>query len=139
MSLFILDTDTLTLLNWNHPKVLQHCAIHSNDEIAVSVISVEEQLSGWHRALRKVKRTAQLATIYDRMTETVRTLRAFSIFSFGQRAIQHYDTLLALKLGVKKMYLRIAAIALQQGAVVVTRNQIDFQRIPGLFIEDWSQ
>jgi tRNA(fMet)-specific endonuclease VapC len=44
----------------------------------------------------------------------------------------------ALKLGVAKMDLRIAAVALEMGGTVVTRNQRDFQRISGLSVMDWS-
>lgn len=49
-----------------------------------------------------------------------------------------FDQLVSAKLNVKHSDLRIAAIALQLGATVVTRNRRDFARVPGLMIEDWS-
>ena len=43
------------------------------------------------------------------------------------------------KLNVGTMDLRIAAIVLEKGGVVVKGNQRDFGRIPALTLEDWSQ
>ena len=52
--------------------------------------------------------------------------------------MDRFDRLTALKLNVRKMDLRIAAMAFEHGAVVVTRNVRDFKRVPGLLVEDWT-
>jgi tRNA(fMet)-specific endonuclease VapC len=44
VSLFLLDTDHLTLYQMGHPQVLRNIAQHITDQLAISVVSVEEQL-----------------------------------------------------------------------------------------------
>jgi tRNA(fMet)-specific endonuclease VapC len=65
-------------------------------------------------------------------------LGRWSILSFTESAINRRVELRAPKLNVRKMDLAIAAIALEQSAVLVTRNTRDFRRVPGLAVEDWS-
>jgi predicted nucleic acid-binding protein len=49
-----------------------------------------------------------------------------------------FEQLKKLNLKVGGMDLRIAAIALEAGAAVVTKNRADFGRVPGLAVVDWS-
>jgi tRNA(fMet)-specific endonuclease VapC len=76
MRQFILDTDMLSLFQHNHPKVV--AAVHARPpaEIAIAVLTVEEQLSGWYKELRRAKKPAILANVYDRMARTVLFVRA---------------------------------------------------------------
>jgi tRNA(fMet)-specific endonuclease VapC len=43
------------------------------------------------------------------------------------------------KLRVGTNDLAIAAITLAARGILVTRNTVDFQRIPGLVLEDWTR
>jgi tRNA(fMet)-specific endonuclease VapC len=139
MSLFVLDTDTVTLFQWNHTTVMARVAQHSSGEIAISVVTVEEQLSGWYTQLRKAKRPEKLAWAYRQLAANVRFLANVHILDFDEAAIQRYTDLKRLRLKVRKMDLQIAATALQHGGAVVTRNVRDFKAIPGLRVEDWSK
>ncbi|HEY7310880.1 MAG TPA: type II toxin-antitoxin system VapC family toxin [Gemmataceae bacterium] len=139
MSMYVLDTDTLQLFQNEHPRVVAHVQAVAPGERAISVISVEEQLSGWYAQLRQAKRPERLAWAYRRLAATVRFLSRVQIVDFDEAAIRRYEELKKLKLKVSKMDLRIAATVLEQNAILVTRNVRDFQQVPGLRIEDWSK
>ena len=55
MSLFVLDTDILTLFEAGHVAVRQQVAAHTSQELAITVLTVEEQASGWYTFIRKAK------------------------------------------------------------------------------------
>jgi tRNA(fMet)-specific endonuclease VapC len=138
MSLYVLDTDMLTLYRRGHEAVMRHALTHPPEDLAITVITVEEQLSGWYTLLRRVKASADLTRVYDRLVETVMFLSSTHILSFTQPAAAQYEQLRSMRLRIGTMDLRIAAIVLAYGATLVTRNVQDFQRISGLVIEDWT-
>jgi tRNA(fMet)-specific endonuclease VapC len=139
MSLHILDTDILTLFQEGHSTVCKRAREHPQKELAITVLSVEEQLSGWYSALRQAKRIDRLALAYRRLADNVRFLSRLQIVAFDEPAIERYHDLTKLKLKVRKTDLRIAATVLENGATLVTRNVRDFKLIPGLMITDWSK
>ena len=137
MTRHLLDSDTLTLLRQAHTKVSDRALRHSATSVT-SVINVDEQISGWYSAARRAKTPEQISETYDRLSSTVVFLGQFPILSFSLVAIAKYEEVKRLKLGVRANDLRIAAIALTHDATVVTRNLADFNRIPGLKVENWA-
>jgi tRNA(fMet)-specific endonuclease VapC len=137
MSLFVLDTDALSLWQRN-PVIAAQLAAHATDQIAITIITVQEQLDGWHSRLPRAKTPEETSDLYRRLADTVRFLSRVPILLFTVAAIDRYVHLQKQKLNIGKMDLRIASIALEHHATVVTRNTRDFSRIPGLIIEDWS-
>ncbi len=139
MNRFVFDTDILTLFLAGHATVVAHAGQCSRGELALTIISVEEQLSGWYTRLRRAKKRDALASIYERMTEAVRCYSGFEMLSFPAPAIMRYEQLRATYRHIGKNDLRIAAIVLNHGDTLVTGNVRDFQPIPGLAIQDWSK
>lgn len=138
MSLYILDTDILTLFQVNHVAVRRQVAAHAGDRLAITVITVEEQLSGWYTHMRQAKRRDAKARAYQRLADAVRAFNQWDVFSFPEPAIVRYEQLQVLKLNIGKKDLCIAAITLENAGILVTRNLRDFQRIPNLTIENWA-
>jgi tRNA(fMet)-specific endonuclease VapC len=138
VSLFILDTDTLTLYERMHPSVMRSVFKHFSDEIHLTTITIEEQLGGWFTLLRAARTPTQVETAHVRLATTIRLLMGWDTSPFTVAAVMWFQDLLRRRLNVGGNDLRIASIALEVGATVVTRNLRDFRRVPGLSCEDWS-
>jgi tRNA(fMet)-specific endonuclease VapC len=137
VSLFVLDTDALSKLWTGDQKVAARVLSVPADELAVTVITVEEMLTGWQTMLRQAKTDAQIAAVYGRMASTVELLGRFTVLSYSEVAIATYRSVRSQRFNVGANDIRIGAIALEHGATVVTRNVRDFSRIPGLTVENW--
>ncbi len=138
MPAYLLDTDILTLYQHKHPKVLTSIASHRHDSIHLSTVTIEEQLSGWSGTARSAKDHSQQEVASRLLGSMVRSWCQFSIVLSSVPAMLRFDQLVKAKLNVGRFDFRIASIALELGAAVVTRNRRDFGRIPGLVLEDWS-
>jgi tRNA(fMet)-specific endonuclease VapC len=57
---------------------------------------------------------------------------------FDDVAAQIFDQLNTQKIRIGTNDLAIAAITLSVTGILVTRNVVDFQRVPNLVLEDWT-
>jgi hypothetical protein len=71
--------------------------------LAISVVTVEEQLSGWYAHLRQAKRPERLAWAYRRLAAIVRFLSRVQIVDFDEAAIQRCEQLKKRKIKVRQM------------------------------------
>ena len=136
--LYLLDTDIFSLYLQGHPSVFRSVVGHQAADLGLSIISVEELWSGWWTPIHRAKTPDRTAAAYRRLTETVEELRNWALVSVSEPALRRYEGLKRQKLNVGGNDLKIAAIALELSAVVVTRNARDFNRVGGLTLEDWS-
>jgi len=137
MTLFVLDTDLLTLYYRGDPVVVRGIDAQPPTALAISVMTVDEQLTGWYTLTRRARQPEEIARAYANLADAVVRLAKWRILPYTESAIAKIAQLKALRLNVGLVDLRIAAIAMESGAVVVTRNRRDFSRVPGLSVEDW--
>ena len=139
MSLYILDTDLLTLLRYGHVEVAARVHATPPEQIAITIISIEEQLTGWYSQMRRSRDPDKLARAYEGLFQVIDSAARIRVIPFSRPAVARYVELRKRLPRLGKLDLSIAAIALENGAVLVTRNRRDFERVPDLQLEDWSQ
>lgn len=138
MSIYILDTDHISMFQQNHPLITQRINAISADSIGVTVITVQEQMRGWLNVINRYGNTEQSIWAYAGLSEAVKFFNSIKLFDFDKSAYNTYQNLRSQQIRIGTQDLRIGAIALSIKAIVVTRNQKDFGQVPNLLIEDWS-
>ncbi|MBD2774435.1 type II toxin-antitoxin system VapC family toxin [Iningainema tapete] len=142
MSLFLLDTDHVSLWFRGHSSISARAA-QSSSNITVTIVTVQELFNGWVVNINNPSSANNLVELYTRFWATVEFLQSVRILNFDAAADTQYRRLLKEHPPLRKNRIqkdvRIAAIALSVNGVLVTRNQRDFAQVPGLVLEDWTQ
>jgi tRNA(fMet)-specific endonuclease VapC len=139
VSLYILDTDHVSLILCNHNRVIANAL---QQQIAITIVTVQELFNGWVGRVNDPSQIHNLPAIYSKLWTTVKYLQTVEILDFTPEADTCLKQLLKEHPPLRKNRLqkdmRIAAIALSLNATVVTRNQRDFGQVPGIAIADWT-
>lgn len=138
MSLWILDTDHFSLLQRGHPGIRKRISQVKVQEIAITIISAEEQIRGRLNIIRRASSNNDLVLAYRRLKELLDDLQTLNVLDFTPEASLIYDSLIRQKIRVGTRDLRIASIALAVKGTVITRNLRDFEQVPNLKLEDWT-
>lgn len=138
MTLYVLDTDHVTLHQRNHPLVCHRIADLEAGDTAVTIVTAEEQLRGWLKLIRRATSRDHLVAAYQGLRIALGYYSSVRLLEFDSLAAARFDDLRRQKIRVGTRDLRIGATALSVSAVLVTANRRDFIQIPGLVIEDWS-
>jgi tRNA(fMet)-specific endonuclease VapC len=140
MKLYVLDTDLAGFVQSHHPAVMARInALPDEDTVVTTVVTFGEDLSGWLPACRRARDGRARAQAYARLQHGLDFYREMICLPFVHTAAMNFDQWRAQKLRVGTNDLAIAAITLSVNGILVTRNTVDFQRIPGLMIEDWTK
>lgn len=138
MSLYVLDTDHVTLHQRNDPVLQPRIAALDARELAVTIVTAEEQMRGWLKLIRRARSKQRQVTAYEGLRIALEYFGSVPLLDFDPAAAAHFEQLRSQKIRIGTRDLRIGAITLAVGGVLLTRNVRDFGQIPGLLTEDWS-
>jgi tRNA(fMet)-specific endonuclease VapC len=137
----LLDTDHVNVLKYpDHPRFasLSHRLDTSPDqEIATTVITVEEQMRGWLAWINRADSVSQQVPAYRELSRLFDFFSYWPVILFDASAADVFQRLRNQRIRVGSMDLKIASIALVQDALLLSANLRDFSRIPNLRVEDW--
>ncbi len=135
----LLDTDHVSLHEGGHLPLRARLASAPPETVAVSVVTVEEMLRGRLALLARRSDGAARVHAYAKLLETVQFFSTIPVVPFDMACERQFQALRALRVRVGSQDLRIAATALVHNVVLITRNRRDFEQVPGLRFDDWSQ
>ncbi len=141
MNLWLLDTDIVSFSLADHPLVNQRLAI-AGDDAVISIVTVHEVFNGWVSRINSARTIDEIVFLYGKLSRALALFRKVRVLDFDDKAAVQLIMLLKQYPNLDKSRvrkdMRIAAIALANNAIVVTRNHRDFSSVPGLTILAWS-
>jgi tRNA(fMet)-specific endonuclease VapC len=127
------DTDTSSLImNFKDASVLARLQRAGTSDVCISIITKSELLYGVEKSPRRLEHQTALS----------RYLRYIAVVDFSGEAALHYAQIRAhlqakgTPIGPNDLF--IAAHARSLGLTLVTNNTREFNRIPDLRVENWT-
>ncbi|HEY3396009.1 MAG TPA: type II toxin-antitoxin system VapC family toxin, partial [Lacipirellulaceae bacterium] len=106
-------------------------------DFATTAVSIEEQMRGWLAAIRRERNVHDQILYYTRLIGLVRFLNKWRILPFNEPAADWFEALRKKRIRIGTQDLKIAAIALAVDALLLSADLRDFERVPGLRVENW--
>ena len=101
-------------------------------------MSYEEQTRGWLSYMAKAHSLEGQITAYSYLQRHLQVFCTVPLVAFDSAAAAMVQQLQQQRIRIGSMDLKIASIALAQGATLLSRNVTDFQKVPGLLVQDWT-
>lgn len=140
--MFIIDSDHLAIMQRRSGSEYLHLLERVNrferTAFYVTIVSFHEQIAGWQQYIARARDSVGVVRGYRKLEILLTDFADAQVLPFSDSAAEIFDELRRQKIRVATMDLRIASIAIANRMTILTRNAVDFERIPNLAIEDWT-
>ena len=137
--MILLDTDHLSVLRHREgeraDRLARRIALSPDPVIGTTIVNVEETMRGWMATIAKERQPRRQVTSYRDLAGIFEFFTGYHIALFDEIAVDIFLGFSAIQIGTSDR--KIAAIAISQGALLLTANRRDFERIPALRFANW--
>lgn len=141
--MLVLDTDHLTELGYRSAAGLRLSNRLGRSDLpaVISIVTVQERLGGMLARINQIRTTSvgELISAYESLANLTELLTGFTRLPFDKEAAALFLKLRKQGVRIGTMDLRIACIVMEHDAVLLTRNTVDFEKVPGLKFENWME
>jgi tRNA(fMet)-specific endonuclease VapC len=118
-------------------KNLQRRIEEHEADVFTCIVAVEETIAGWFALIHRHAAGRDQIKAYTRLHQSIEALIKLPILPFDDAAADVFHRLRDARVRAGTMDLKIAAICIVHGALLLTRNLVDFEKVPGLRVENW--
>lgn len=116
---------------------LQRRMIASGAQVFTTIVTPQEVFEGWFALINRQSAGRDQIRAYAQFQHCIALLTKFAILPFDGEAAEHFHRMQGERVRIGTMDLKIAAICLAHDATLLTRNLVDFEKVPGLRAENW--
>jgi tRNA(fMet)-specific endonuclease VapC len=140
--MLVLDTDHIVILQSQGSRertTLENNLNQSGDDVATTIVTAEELMRGWLAQIHRQRDVHRQINSYKRLHDLFQFFSQLEVLAWDVPAADMFVQLRQAKVRIPTMDLKIACIALAQGAKLLSRNIADFSQVPGVVVEDWTK
>lgn len=116
-------------------RLLERIAAADADAFTTAV-TAQEVTQGWAAEINRRKAGRDQVQAYEQFLTSLKALAGITILPFDTQAADVFHSMARLR-RIGTMDLKIAAIAMSHHALLLSRNLVHFQQVPGLRVENW--
>jgi tRNA(fMet)-specific endonuclease VapC len=139
--MIVLDTDHLSILQFpespRFERLWTEAQLSVDREITTTVVSLEEQMRGWLAAINRARKVEDQPRYYSRLPKLVNFYSRWRILDFDDEAAQQFNAYRTSGIRIGTMDLKIASIVVVRNGTLLSANLRDFEKVPGLRMENW--
>ena len=128
---YLLDTNIIIYTMKNRPRQVKKQFKQYQDQLSISTVTLGELVFGAEHSQQQERNLADIEAMVSRL----------EVLPFENKAAYHFGQIRAALYNIGKPIgpydMMIAGQARSSGLILVTNNTREFERVPGLHIENW--